>query len=163
VNWDYQSNGWCTDACNAAGTYAFAVILAKECWCSNYIPGDQRDTGDCNSDCPGFPDEKCGNTDDNLYSYLKLKGKPSGTVGGSQSTSANVSPSTTTTTTTASSTQALPSLEVTTVSTALFIVSGSTNHASRFPLSFHTFSLSYVFSILLVLLSLSFLIARRLT
>ncbi|KAF2678137.1 hypothetical protein K458DRAFT_141521 [Lentithecium fluviatile CBS 122367] len=93
----WQSNGWCTDHCNTAGKYAFAVILEKNCWCSDYIPEDQRDTGDCSTSCPGFPSEKCGNVDDNLYIYIKLANDPSGTVGGSQPTSTNVSPSPTAT------------------------------------------------------------------
>lgn len=103
MNDDYQSNGWCTDHCNAKGTYAFAVVLYKSCWCSNYIPKDQTNTGDCSSPCPGYPDEKCGNQDDNLYSYLRLNGDPSGTVGGSKPTSANSKSSTPTTLQTATS------------------------------------------------------------
>ncbi|KAF2248334.1 hypothetical protein BU26DRAFT_565737 [Trematosphaeria pertusa] len=85
----WQSNGWCTTQCNNEGTYAFAVILDQNCWCSNYIPEDQEDTSECDEDCPGFPSEKCGNKDKNLYIYIKLDGSPSGTKGTSQPTSAN--------------------------------------------------------------------------
>ncbi|KAF2875123.1 hypothetical protein BDV95DRAFT_591853 [Massariosphaeria phaeospora] len=86
----WQSNGWCTDQCTAKGA-AFAVILTEDCWCSNYIPEEQASTSDCNDNCPGFPTEKCGNKDEGLYIYLKLGGKPSGTMGGSKPTSAPVS------------------------------------------------------------------------
>ncbi|CAO2651554.1 Nn.00g041240.m01.CDS01 [Neocucurbitaria sp. VM-36] len=86
-NWTWQSNGKCTDHCNSQGTYAFAVIQYKDCWCTNYIPADQEDTSGCMVDCPGFPSEKCGDKDKGLYIYIKLDGSPSGTQGGSQPTS----------------------------------------------------------------------------
>jgi cell wall integrity and stress response component len=79
--WTYQSNGWCSDHCR--GQAAFAIVLTNNCWCSDYIPGEQTDTGDCNDDCPGFPSEKCGNKDKNLYGYIQL-GDPSGTQAASQ-------------------------------------------------------------------------------
>jgi cell wall integrity and stress response component len=112
VSHDYQSHGWCTNHCNEAGKYAFAVILEKDCWCSNYVP---EDTGDCNRDCPGFPDEKCGSTDNNLYSYVKLTNSPSGTIGGSQPTSTTMRPSEP-----ATSKEATSSSEVLTVSTSFY-------------------------------------------
>lgn len=86
---DWQSNGWCTTHCPS--NYAYAVILWKECWCTNYIPQEQEDTSQCSTDCPGFPSEKCGNRDKNLYVYLKLDGSPSGTKGTARPTSADVS------------------------------------------------------------------------
>lgn len=87
-NWTWQSNGKCTEHCNSQGTFAFAVIQFKDCWCSNYIPAQQVDTSDCMVNCPGFPAEKCGDADKGLYIYIKLDGSPSGTQGGSQPTSA---------------------------------------------------------------------------
>lgn len=91
VNWTWQSNGKCSDHCNSQGTYAFAVIKFTDCWCSNYIPAQQTDTSECMVDCPGFPSEKCGDKDKDLYIYIKLAGSPSGTQSGSQPTSARVS------------------------------------------------------------------------
>ncbi|KAH7374319.1 hypothetical protein BKA66DRAFT_513749 [Pyrenochaeta sp. MPI-SDFR-AT-0127] len=93
-NWTWQSNGKCTEHCNSQGTFAFAVIQFKDCWCSNYIPAQQVDTSDCMVNCPGFPAEKCGDADKGLYIYIKLDGSPSGTQGGSQPTSARVSSAT---------------------------------------------------------------------
>ncbi|KAL6702586.1 hypothetical protein ACN47E_001343 [Coniothyrium glycines] len=89
--WQWQSNGKCSDHCNALGTYAFAVIKYTDCWCSNYIPEQQTDTSECQVDCPGFPDNKCGDKDKGLYIYIKLAGSPSGTQGASKPTSASVS------------------------------------------------------------------------
>ncbi|XPS80445.1 hypothetical protein M3J09_012398 [Ascochyta lentis] len=80
--WTYQSNGKCSDHCNSAGTYAFAVIQYTNCWCSNYIPSTTTDISSCQKDCPGYPDEKCGDKDADLYIYIKLSGQPSGTAGG---------------------------------------------------------------------------------
>jgi cell wall integrity and stress response component len=117
-----MSNGWCTDHCRAQGKFAFAVISFQDCWCSDYIPTDQRGTGDCSTVCPGFGTEICGNKDESLYVYVKLDGPASGTVGGSKPTSsANVSPSSAAA---ASSTtaEAPPSSEATSVSSALSFV-----------------------------------------
>ncbi|KAF2736261.1 hypothetical protein EJ04DRAFT_173131 [Polyplosphaeria fusca] len=89
--WTWQSNGWCHDKC--LNDYAFAVVLGNDCWCSNYIPSDQADVGDCSDECPGFPSEDCGNKGKKLYGYVKLNLQPSGTQGSSQPTSAKVSDS----------------------------------------------------------------------
>lgn len=86
---DWMSNGLCKDRCDAQGTYAFAVLKWKECYCSNYIPQKQEDTSDCQVKCPGYPSEQCGNEDEGLYAYIDLGNAPSGTVGGSKPTSAN--------------------------------------------------------------------------
>jgi cell wall integrity and stress response component len=86
--WPYQSNGNCTNHCKEeGGSWAFAVIQFTDCWCSNYVPGDTSDTSDCMVNCPGFPDEKCGNKDKDLYIYVQMDGKPSGTKGASQPSS----------------------------------------------------------------------------
>lgn len=117
VTWTYQSNGKCTEYCNDLGTYAFAVIQYKDCWCSNYIPSSQTDLSSCQVDCPGFPDDKCGNQDEDLYIYLKLDGKPSGTAKASQATSSSVASSTT-----VSSTKTVSSSAAVTISSFYFTV-----------------------------------------
>jgi len=85
--WPYQSNGNCTNHCKEEGTYAFAVLKYTDCWCSNYAPGETADISDCQKDCPGFPAEKCGDKDNNLFMYIQMDGKVSGTIGGSEPTS----------------------------------------------------------------------------
>ncbi|KAF2751260.1 hypothetical protein M011DRAFT_455299 [Sporormia fimetaria CBS 119925] len=90
IDHTYQSNGWCADQCREG--YAFGIVQGRNCWCSNYIPEDQTDTSDCNKDCPGYPDEKCGNENEGLFGYVRLDRKPSGTQGGSRPTSAPPSP-----------------------------------------------------------------------
>ncbi|OKL61394.1 hypothetical protein UA08_03847 [Talaromyces atroroseus] len=77
----YQSNGLCQTQCNA--DYAFAVLQGKDCWCSDYVPASQTDTSDCNTSCPGYPSDLCGNTDKGLYGYIAMSNvEPSGTATG---------------------------------------------------------------------------------
>lgn len=76
----YQSNGACYNSCVAK--YAFAVLQGKNCWCSNFIPAATKSKGSCNQKCPGYPDDKCGSTSDNLFAYFALDEKPSGTATG---------------------------------------------------------------------------------
>ncbi|KAK8202241.1 hypothetical protein M8818_005768 [Zalaria obscura] len=97
VDYDiYQSNGACHDTC--VDNYAFAIVQYQNCWCSNYAPADTVDVSECNTDCPGYPDEQCGNSDQDLFGYIKLDRAASGTAGGSSSAASS------TTSTTASST-----------------------------------------------------------
>ncbi|KAI6801605.1 hypothetical protein KC361_g1659 [Hortaea werneckii] len=95
VNDIYNSYGSCTKQC---GDYAFAIVQWQDCWCSNYVPANQQSVGDCNQDCPGYPDNKCGNEDKGLYGYLPISGnEPSGTAGsGSSSEASSTSASTST-------------------------------------------------------------------
>ena len=87
----YQSNGACKVECMQ--NYAFAVVQFQRCWCSNYIPANQASVGSCNDDCPGFPDEQCGNLDQGLFGYIALSKSPSGTLGAaSPSSTSKVSP-----------------------------------------------------------------------
>ncbi|KAK3671981.1 hypothetical protein LTR78_008156 [Recurvomyces mirabilis] len=80
----YQSNGACLTQCNNQN-YAFAIVQYQNCWCSNYTPSNQQNTGSCSEKCPGYPDDLCGNSNAGLFSYLKANGNPSGTAGGSSS------------------------------------------------------------------------------
>ncbi|OTB03372.1 hypothetical protein M426DRAFT_12724 [Hypoxylon sp. CI-4A] len=87
----WQSNGLCHDFC--LDNYAFAIVQDKQCWCSNYTPdeSDQVDTTKCDSDCPGYPDDKCGG--DGVYGYISLDASPSGTKGADSSSSSTSSSS----------------------------------------------------------------------
>lgn len=93
----YQSNGACYDQC--ISSYAFAILLGEDCWCSNYAPADTVDVSECDTPCPGYPDDLCGNTSQDLYGYIALTISPSGTIGASSSassTSSSSAPSTST-------------------------------------------------------------------
>ncbi|KAK4540179.1 hypothetical protein LTR36_009677 [Oleoguttula mirabilis] len=90
----YQSNGACLGQC--LGSYAFAVVQYQDCWCSNYIPADQQSVSNCNQDCPGYPDDKCGNASEGLYGYIALSIQPSGTAGAASSTQASSTPASST-------------------------------------------------------------------
>lgn len=92
---EFQSNGLCQGLCQ--GAFAFAVLQGNYCWCSNYQPSPTEGTQNCDEQCPGFPQEWCGNTDAGLYGYYLLSaGVPLGTSGsGSSLPSATSSSSTT--------------------------------------------------------------------
>ncbi|KAF2763460.1 hypothetical protein EJ05DRAFT_482260 [Pseudovirgaria hyperparasitica] len=82
----YQSNGACHDRCNSEG-YALAIVQYTSCWCSNLIPGTETSVDNCNVDCPGYPDEKCGDQGRGLYGYVTLDRRPSGTADASSPSS----------------------------------------------------------------------------
>jgi cell wall integrity and stress response component len=89
----YQSNGNCEDHCSDS---AFAILLDKNCWCSDVAPNedDNVDTSNCDDNCPGYPDDSCGNAVDSLYAYIQL-GSPSSTASASSTKSTSSSTSTT--------------------------------------------------------------------
>jgi cell wall integrity and stress response component len=88
-----MSNGNCTNHCSDIGSYAFAVIQYKDCYCSDLIPREQVPIGGCQVDCPGYGEENCGSKDNGLFIYIQ-NGQPSGTAPGpssAQPTSTTVS------------------------------------------------------------------------
>ncbi|KAF2714721.1 hypothetical protein K504DRAFT_8649 [Pleomassaria siparia CBS 279.74] len=106
--WTWQSNGWCNDHCK--DDFPYGVVQGNNCWCTAYAPADQVDISECSTACPGFPSEFCGNTDDNLYLYIRLDSnvEPSGTKGTSKPTSSSVSPSSSVTVVTFTSSSTAP-------------------------------------------------------
>merc|ERR1711977_116511 len=78
--------------------YAFAVVQWQTCWCTDYAPSSS--TSGCTLDCPGWQEEKCGNTDPSLYGYISLPASVSGTRGPSAATSSSANQNTASTTTT---------------------------------------------------------------
>ncbi|KAK6442041.1 hypothetical protein LTR95_001726 [Oleoguttula sp. CCFEE 5521] len=120
----YQSNGACFQQC--LQDYAFAIVQYQQCWCSNYIPAEQLGTGSCDTPCPGYPDESCGNDNSGLFGYIPLRRQPSGTAGVASSTQA----SSTTPTPTPSSTSTTPVSTSTSTS-----YSSSTSDPPRSPLT----------------------------
>ncbi|KAL2401075.1 hypothetical protein ABEF93_000844 [Exophiala dermatitidis] len=97
----YQSNGACETHCQ--GSYAFAILQGYNCWCSNYVPASQEDTGSCSQTCPGYPSDLCGSTENDTYGYYLLSGAvPAGTAGASSSNTANTKTRTATATATSS-------------------------------------------------------------
>ena len=76
----FQSDGACQTTCQES--FAYAILQGTNCWCSNFAPADQTDTGSCNSQCPGFPTDLCGNQGAGLFGYYQLGNvQPSGTIG----------------------------------------------------------------------------------
>ncbi|KAH1552145.1 hypothetical protein KXV92_008682 [Aspergillus fumigatus] len=90
----YQSNGLCTDTCNA--DYAFAILQGKQCWCSNIAPNKATNTdiSDCAVGCPGYPTDSCGDASKGLYAYIQMSlHNPSGTAAAPSSTDSTKSTS----------------------------------------------------------------------
>lgn len=81
----YNSMGACQTQCQ--DNYAFGIVQGKNCWCGNYIPSQQGSVSDCNSACPGFPSDLCGNPGRGMYGYIPLGIAPSGTAGASSAVS----------------------------------------------------------------------------
>ncbi|KAK3939882.1 hypothetical protein QBC46DRAFT_139767 [Diplogelasinospora grovesii] len=95
---DYQSDGRCYGNCTDAN-YALAIVQAKNCWCSNFIPavGDRKSLDKCEDPCPGYPSDYCGGA--GLFGYMQLKNSPSGIAGaGSSAATSTDSPSSTSST-----------------------------------------------------------------
>lgn len=84
MNYLYQSNGACKTQCQ--GNYAFGIVQDKNCWCSNYVPGNLVPASYCNATCPGYPDDLCGNLANGYFGYIAVGRSPSGTIGLSSST-----------------------------------------------------------------------------
>jgi cell wall integrity and stress response component len=79
----YNSDGSCQVKCQ--DTYAFAILLGSDCWCSDYAPSNQKQTDLCDDPCPGYQSDWCGSTSAGLYGYIALSISPSGTIGGAAS------------------------------------------------------------------------------
>ncbi|KAM0187936.1 hypothetical protein ACHAPC_003887 [Botrytis cinerea] len=107
----YQSDGLCHDFC--VDEYAFAVVQGSDCWCSNYVPGTTTSSSDCDTPCPGYPDDTCGG--DSLYGYMSLTLSPSGTKGAATTSSIS---STSSTSSTKKTTESTSSIEAPTTSLA---------------------------------------------
>ncbi|KAE8553587.1 hypothetical protein EYB25_004969 [Talaromyces marneffei] len=113
----YQSNGACETLCNA--DYAFAVLQGQNCWCSNYIPASTVNVSECDTSCPGYPADLCGNTDKGYFGYIAMSNhKASGTATGRSTATASGSSSTTssgTSTMSGMTTTAAPTISVQTI------------------------------------------------
>ena len=122
----YMSNGYCQDYCRKQG-YAVAILSRFDCFCSNDVPADQIDLSDCDTSCPGYPDEKCG--DEDHFGYLVF-GEVDATVGGeSSSTKAQTETDTDTDTSTDTNTET-DAAETTSTSSASRSTSSSTTPRS---------------------------------
>ncbi|KAK0659511.1 Cell wall integrity and stress response component 4 [Lasiodiplodia hormozganensis] len=125
----YQSNGHCHDEC--VDDYAFAIVQGKQCWCSNYAPSDQQDVSNCDTTCPGYGYEDCGNSDDDLYGYIKLDLAASGTQGASSAASTSTKASTSTTSSTSKSESSTSSSAATTSSSSSSSSEESSSSSTR--------------------------------
>ncbi|KAH7317774.1 hypothetical protein BKA65DRAFT_107952 [Rhexocercosporidium sp. MPI-PUGE-AT-0058] len=110
----YQTNSLCYEYCNGQTKlqkkqYALAVVQFQGCWCTDYAPATT--TTGCTEECPGWPQEKCGNSDPVLYGYVALPAAISGTreASAETSTSANQATVTSSDVTTSTSTSSTSS------------------------------------------------------
>ncbi|KAJ4507271.1 WSC domain [Exophiala dermatitidis] len=58
----YQSSGWCQQQCVKLGKPVMATTGGSTCYCGDELPAlDQEvDSSKCNTDCQGWPEDKCG-------------------------------------------------------------------------------------------------------
>ncbi|KAJ6031586.1 hypothetical protein N7540_002318 [Penicillium herquei] len=61
----FQSHGWCIEKCIGDGYAIAALTDGATCGCSNTAPASSAKIaeGNCNVDCAGWPEDKCGGTD----------------------------------------------------------------------------------------------------
>ncbi|BFZ54623.1 Cell wall integrity and stress response component 4 [Savitreella phatthalungensis] len=87
--------GACTQTCSG---FAFAILQASVCWCSNFAPGSTVSSSTCDEGCPGFPSDNCGSSANGAYAYYQLA-QPLGTssAGAAGTTAATMTSSTATT------------------------------------------------------------------
>lgn len=103
TSYEFQSSGWCTNKCSDSA--AFGLTGGSDCLCGNLIPpsSDKVDTSKCDTNCDGWPEDKCGGK--GYYSVYTLKDN----VGTYSSSSSSNSSSTNNSTATATSTGAVVS------------------------------------------------------
>ncbi|KAI0533909.1 hypothetical protein GGR58DRAFT_516519 [Xylaria digitata] len=128
----WQSNGLCHDFC-VDQSYAFAILQAHDCWCSNYVPAEssQVDSDECDDVCPGWKYDTCGA--DGLYGYIALDTSPSGTADASSSTSTEQSSTTVETSSPTTSTVHSTTSTSTTTSSTLPDTSSGTTRTTTSP------------------------------
>ncbi|KAJ5653249.1 Carbohydrate-binding WSCsubgroup [Penicillium lividum] len=99
-SYTYQSNGHCTGLCD---DYAFGVLLDYECWCSNVAPASdtEKKHAECDSECPGYPDDSCGNSTLGVYAYVSVTGNMATSTASDSSSSTTTGTSSSTITTAA--------------------------------------------------------------
>ncbi|KAJ6083943.1 hypothetical protein N7486_010743 [Penicillium sp. IBT 16267x] len=96
---EYQSSGWCQVRCMGNGAAAFALTGRFYCLCGDELPpsSDKVDSSNCDTPCPGYPQDKCGA--DDYYSVYTT-----GLEGDVQSYSASTTSSSSSSNSTASET-----------------------------------------------------------
>ncbi|KAI9752035.1 MAG: hypothetical protein M1815_000808 [Lichina confinis] len=59
---DFQTDGLCQEACVALKKPVMGLRGGDSCWCGDLLPAADSlvDDHDCDFDCVGFPDHKCG-------------------------------------------------------------------------------------------------------
>lgn len=88
----FQSKGACQKTC---AKYALGVLQGKKCWCTNVAPSktSQQDTADCDTGCPGFPDDSCGSASKGVFAYVSVIGNDVTSTAGGSTTSTTSSSS----------------------------------------------------------------------
>ncbi|KAJ5564762.1 hypothetical protein N7513_001004 [Penicillium frequentans] len=68
---EFQSSGWCLDRCMNYGAATFALTGGSYCLCGDELPpsSDKVDSSNCDTPCPGWPQDDCG-ADDYYSVYL---------------------------------------------------------------------------------------------
>ncbi|KAJ5146331.1 Carbohydrate-binding WSC subgroup [Penicillium bovifimosum] len=132
----FQSNGACIVTCS---DYAYGVLQGKKCWCTNVVPSQksQKKISDCDTKCPGYPDDRCGSAAKGVFAYVEIIGNaPTSTAGASSSgtssssSSSSTSSDGTTTTPATTSTQTDSGGQVKTITVPGSVSTGDSDSSS---------------------------------
>lgn len=61
TTYTFQSTGWCSDHCSGKSASVYAMTGGSDCLCGDSTPpsSDKVSNSKCDTDCQGFPDDKC--------------------------------------------------------------------------------------------------------
>ncbi|KAF2170078.1 hypothetical protein M409DRAFT_19685 [Zasmidium cellare ATCC 36951] len=112
----YNTLGYCSTKCQN-GSYAYAIVQGHGCWCSNDKPSNIQSPAGCSQQCPGYPAQYCGNTEQGLFGYVEVQ--PSGSAPCTNNATSLISSSPTTTANSSSPVTGTPGAATTTQSSTL--------------------------------------------
>lgn len=71
-SYTYQSSGYCKKQCAGKGKAVYALYQGSDCLCGDELPSSDNKVSDdeCNTDCNGYPSDKCMCFVLNLYIML---------------------------------------------------------------------------------------------
>ncbi|KAJ5224448.1 uncharacterized protein N7469_007951 [Penicillium citrinum] len=91
TSYTFQSTGWCSDHCSGKSKSVYAMTGGSDCLCGDSTPpsSDKVSNSKCDTDCQGFPDDKCGG--DGFYSVYSFSDSDSSSSSSSTTTTGDSS------------------------------------------------------------------------
>ncbi|KAF8852304.1 hypothetical protein BDZ45DRAFT_678476 [Acephala macrosclerotiorum] len=141
ANSTFMSVGYCTTQCAGNSDYAFAALYNTECFCGQHFTAiSTGQDADCDTPCPGYPDDTCGGTQDaakgvEWYSLYSNSGSSSSSDTTSSVSATNIPGTTVTSSTPVMGTSISSVSNVTVTTTTSTSSSSATSKASQVPVS----------------------------